>query len=357
MSSRRTAENANSRGRLASTRASSFNRVRGSRRLENIASVSRSSGLEKDGDALKDLRTQEEYRQFIQGKLDSFWARPAHSSDQQSQEIRENILILFRECTLHISAVELDFPGGKLREGIVASKRNDRFSVQVYETSLYLSTIFDNTRQLGSVLAYFIPNRPDTDPTEALSFHTQSANAVLVALVNQLVLGYPSQNACRRSVHAIPGNVLPRASRRWILDLLSSLWARNFSKFEKLTRQTTFIPLIESSSLTTGLGGMSISDSSAIIMPDHDLAEEALCHAIDALRLRVRNSAWKILCSSYRELACHSNSETRDWLVRSLVLAEDHSALEEWLEEKKKAGHVRPKEGVEGRWIVCKVSQ
>ncbi|KAJ6585326.1 hypothetical protein B0H19DRAFT_1109218 [Mycena capillaripes] len=38
------------------------------RKMEHIASVSRSSGLEKDGDALKNFDVQDEYRTFIQGQ-------------------------------------------------------------------------------------------------------------------------------------------------------------------------------------------------------------------------------------------------------------------------------------------------
>lgn len=47
--------------------------------------------------------------------------------------------------------------------------------------------------------------------------------------------------------------------------------------------------------------------------------------------------------------------------MRSLCLANVNAdsdgdvRLEEWLEEKGKEGHVRRKEGVQGRWIICKV--
>ncbi|KIK69714.1 hypothetical protein GYMLUDRAFT_34114 [Collybiopsis luxurians FD-317 M1] len=365
MSSWRNTDNSTGRGRTQSLRGS---RARGSwsrrgrgnsaavtnlQRLENIASVSRSGGLEKDGDALKDPNTQEEYRQFIQDKLNSFWARSVHSSEQsdrQSREVQENILILFR----------------KLREGIVSSKRNDSFSNEVYETSLYLATLFDNPRQLGSVLPYFIPHPVDSSSSEPFLLRPQSMYTTLIALINQLILGYPSQSAYRRSFYTMPNSVLPRSSesRSWISSVSSSLWSRNFHRFEKLTRQSYFLSYLNDTSLSTDLNRLSISDSSNNLTLNGDLARKALCHAVDVLRAKVRDSTWAVLRSSYRELACHANSGTRNWLVRSLALTVDHSenmsdtspALDSWLEEKRLVGHVRPKEGVEGRWIICRVS-
>ncbi|EAU86223.2 hypothetical protein CC1G_03434 [Coprinopsis cinerea okayama7 len=67
-------------------------------RMELMASVSRSSGLERDGDDLKNYNIQQEYREFIQGKLDGFSKRyplEIRSADKQRIEAQENLLILF----------------------------------------------------------------------------------------------------------------------------------------------------------------------------------------------------------------------------------------------------------------------
>ncbi|KAF9077467.1 hypothetical protein BDP27DRAFT_1253367, partial [Rhodocollybia butyracea] len=303
------------------------------RRLENIASVSRSSGLEKDGDALKDLKTQEEYRDFIQNKLESYWKHP-------TRELEENLLILFR----------------KLREGIVSSKRNDSFSTEVNESSLYLATLFNSPRQLGSILPHFV--------THPSTFQSSSVNAILAVLLNQLILSYPSQTLYRQSLYPISKSFFQTSSKtyNWITNISSSLSTRNFSKFEKLTRRSSFASILEDStpeSLSDGLGALSISSSNQT--PNRELARKALYHAVQLLRARVRDSVWSIIRSSYRELSCNADSGTRDWLIRSLFLntadSEDDSgiSLDNWLEQKEVEGHIRPKENIAGRWIVRKV--
>ncbi|KAI0036576.1 hypothetical protein K488DRAFT_82015 [Vararia minispora EC-137] len=88
--------------------------------FELIASVSRSGGIDKDGDALKDPRIQEGYQDFIKSKLDEYWIQypPDRSSnmdasDKAKLEKEGNLLIQVR----------------KLREGIYAARRRDAFSV------------------------------------------------------------------------------------------------------------------------------------------------------------------------------------------------------------------------------------
>ncbi|EJF63242.1 hypothetical protein DICSQDRAFT_145501 [Dichomitus squalens LYAD-421 SS1] len=121
--------------------------------MELIASVSRSSGLEKDGDALRDARVQEEYRTFIQGKLDDYWKRYPLSSyadlgsedadaARSRKENQENLLILLR----------------KLREGLLSIKRKDAFALEVYETSLYLAVLFKSPVQTTSALSHIFPD-------------------------------------------------------------------------------------------------------------------------------------------------------------------------------------------------------
>ncbi|KAJ3986838.1 hypothetical protein F5890DRAFT_1551900 [Lentinula detonsa] len=323
-----------SQGRGASTRNT------GNRRLETIASVSRSSGVEKGGDALKDFRTQEEYRDFIQEKLDLFWKR-SDLTEQQNREIQENLLILFR----------------KLREGIVASQRNDAFMNEVYETSLCLATLSDNSRQLDSILSYFLQHSSETNdkisPQQSCSLY-----AIIIALLNQLVLSYPSQTSYRKSIQSIPSSLLQPSSKshRWITNLSLSLWSNNFCRFDKLTRQP-FLDSVFSELLPDLLSAefTSLSISSRPIKADRDLVRNAFHHAVDRLRVRVRNSAWTIIRSSYRELSCNAESETREWLIRSLALdasPQDSCSLDTWLAEKRVAGHIRPKEGIDGRWII-----
>ncbi|KAI0712445.1 hypothetical protein C8Q76DRAFT_797292 [Earliella scabrosa] len=126
----------------------------GKRQMELIASVSRSSGLEKDGDALRDPKIQEEYRAYIQDKVDEYWkkypflspCRSGASEDAESRrnrkEMEENLLILFR----------------KLREGLLSTQRRDAFALEVYETSLHLSILFKSPAQTTSTLSHLLPD-------------------------------------------------------------------------------------------------------------------------------------------------------------------------------------------------------
>ncbi|KAJ6611431.1 hypothetical protein B0H10DRAFT_1809488 [Mycena sp. CBHHK59/15] len=271
------------------------------RKMEHIASVSRSSGLEKDGDALTEFQVQEEYREFIQGKFSHIWLNYA----------------------------------GKLREGIVSSKRTDKFALEVYETSLYLATLSDSPRHVSSVI-----------PALASYFHLPSKEpnlncipAILICLLHHLVAAYPSQREFHSYLASVPTSFFPTdsAERTWISALSSSIRARNYAKIDKLT-QLSALPA----------GGAS-----------RELARMAFYHVVDALRAKTREMAWTVMRAAYRELWCQSDSDTQDWLVCSLGLRSGipggHDIdLDEWLERESGLGHVRKKEGVDGRWILCR---
>ncbi|KAI0754748.1 hypothetical protein C8Q80DRAFT_1140737 [Daedaleopsis nitida] len=192
----------------------------GKRHMELIASVSRSSGLEKDGDALRDPNVQEEYRAFIQGKVDEYWKRypwryPRDTSDEapdarrNRKEMEENLMILFR----------------KLREGLLSVQRRDVFALEVYETSLYLSVLFKSPVQTTSTLSHLFPDlyvrKHTSKPPSSISVPqgsqratsgSESASALgdhgsttaiprsalattLTFLLHQLVQAFPSQIA------------------------------------------------------------------------------------------------------------------------------------------------------------------
>ncbi|KAF8882027.1 hypothetical protein CPB84DRAFT_225698 [Gymnopilus junonius] len=51
-----------------------------------MASVSRSSGLEKDGDDLKNYNAQEEYRRFIQEKVDNIFENHRRTSFESPKQ-------------------------------------------------------------------------------------------------------------------------------------------------------------------------------------------------------------------------------------------------------------------------------
>ena len=125
----------------------------------------------------------------------------------------------------------------------------------------------------------------------------------------------------------------------------------NYAKFENLSRKISILEVIGES--TTTLDGNECQF--------HALGTRALLVLVESLRRKAGDSAWDTIRSAYRELSCDPTSlGTKTWLRRSLcldsVVLDDFSCeIESWLEQKLPLGHVRRKEGVEGRWIICKV--
>lgn len=228
--------------------------------------------------------------------------------------------------------------------------------LSVYETSLFLAILFDSPRQTTTILSHLIPDIYSTLSTPP------SCLVVIISLIHHLVAAYPSQVTFRQHLHTLPSSLLPldSESRVWITSLASNLRSLNYSKFEKLTRPSSFSPLFDvthkQDHRTSTLHSIDCLHSSA------DLANRALHVLIDSLRTKAREKSWHVIRSAYRELACHPGSgDTQDWLERSLALSSiipaacESTALHEWLEKKSREGQVKQKDGAEGRWIICKV--
>ncbi|KAJ7451647.1 hypothetical protein FB451DRAFT_1283878 [Mycena latifolia] len=315
------------------------------RKMEHIASVSRSSGLEKDGDALTSFDVQDEYREFIQGKLNDLWKRyPQHPTETEAEsrqriDAQENVLILFR----------------KLREGIISSKRVGRFTLEVYETSLYLAVLFDSPRHISPVipalLSYF--QLPSTEP------HPHCVHTVLVCLLHRLVAEYPSQREFHSQLASVPKGFFPDESpaRVWITSLAGCIRARNYTKIDKITQLSALPADDVGISPADKMAALSLSPGS-----DWELQRKALYHLVDSLREKTREMAWTVMRAAYRELSCQVDPQldTRSWLGRSLGLlggvpGASNLDLDQWLERESGLGHVRKKDGVDGRWIVCKL--
>ncbi|KAJ9125390.1 hypothetical protein QFC22_000350 [Naganishia vaughanmartiniae] len=132
------------------------------------------------GYSLKDFAIQQKYRKWIQAKLDDYEKRfPEYHSVQidatakEALEIMNNILIYFPAEILDL---------GKLREGLIASRRLDEFAIEVYETSALYAIKARNHPQIISSLSVLVPNaytvaarsqRTTTDAQAALSERLQ----------------------------------------------------------------------------------------------------------------------------------------------------------------------------------------
>ncbi|KAF9242634.1 hypothetical protein BU15DRAFT_43837 [Melanogaster broomeanus] len=306
--------------------------------MEHIASVSRSSGLEKDGDSLKNRVVQEQYRAFIDDKLKTFWdlymsdssKSLTESGKRQKKDSQENILILFR----------------KLREGLSSSGRRDGFTLEAYETSLHLSVIFDSTVQTTSILSHLVPDiYPKLTTRQPFRLAT-----MLILLLHHLVTSYPSQRTYFEQIRQITPNYLerPSAAYSWISAVAQSLRTSNFVQFEQLSHPDAFdylLPPPRPRSNPKDTGAFS------------DLPKDAVYALISRLRSKAREKAWIVVRNAYRELS--SSDETRSWLGRHLFFDSFGSEVtvvrfDEWMQQRHRDGHLRPKEGAEGRWMVCK---
>ena len=130
---------------------------------------------------------------------------------------------------------------------------------------------------------------------------------------------------------------------------------RNYAKFENLSGKKSVLEVIRESTTDDE------NEHELQFHANSDLGTRALLFLVDSLRRKAGDSAWDTIRSAYRELSCDPTSlGTKTWLRRSLcldsvVLDDSSSEIESWLEQKLPLGHVRRKEGVEGRWIICKV--
>lgn len=354
--------------------------------MDYIPSVSRSSGTDKDGDSLKDFRVQEAYLEFINGKLTVFWeeclSEPVcqnESAKRKRVESQTNVLILFR----------------KLREGLLSSGRNDQFALEVYETSLYLSIMFESSVGMldtTSILARLVPGmyttivRPlQSSQSQSTSQSSASLTAILM-LLHTLVITYPSQRAYFDTLKSIPECILDRKSETygWVRAVARCLGRCDFVEFEKLTRGSSVFDLVAS------VGGDSKRDSnihvhSTSVSNSHlrktapnaqaipsrhtlDLARTAFRVLLSRLRAKARGRAWVVFRSAYREIS--EGDEVKRWLERYLALESvEGVALEgtesvpgtgkipfdEWIRERERDGHIGRKEGAVGKWVVCKL--
>ncbi|KAI9508877.1 hypothetical protein F5148DRAFT_997399, partial [Russula earlei] len=305
--------------------------------FEHVPSISRSSGLGRDGDTLKDHGFQDGYREFLQNKLDAYWKRygsPLNSAgpDSQKCEVESNILIQFR----------------KLREGISSSRRHDQFAIEVYETSFRLSIIFHSHAQTTSIISPLLPDLylSVTPPSQASSL------TVLLASLHSLERHYPSQRAFFDLIKSLPPSFTPRDDHQvWLRELSCSLRRSGYSQFRRLTQTATLARLATSETY-----------NDAPLPSGPDLTLLALQTLVTSLRDHFRLSIWSTVRGAYREFVLPL-SDTTGWLSAVLLLEpdtgrqgarkdDDHDRVQLWFNSRESLGEVVRKDGTDGRWAV-----
>lgn len=218
----------------------------------------------------------------------------------------------------------------------------------VYETSLYLSVIFDSPVQTTSVLSRLVPDIYSASSAP----QPFRLTTILILLLHQLVISFPSQQPYLDQIKHLVPNLLerPSAAYLWISALARSLRTSNFVQFEKLSHPDAFEHLLPSS---RSIPSSNIKTTTVF----RDLPRNAILALVSQLRLKARDETWRVVRNAYRELS--SSDETQMWLGKRLFFDSFGSEatvvrFDEWVRERCRDGQLRPKEGVEGRWMVCK---
>lgn len=175
---------------------------------------------------------------------------------------------------------------------------------------------------------------------------------ILILLLHRLVVSFPSQQKYLDQIRYLVPNLLERSSATylWISTLARSLRTLNFIQFERLSHPDAFEHLLPSS---RPIPSSKVMATTAF----HDLPRVAVNALVSRLRLKARDEAWMVVRNAYRELS--SSDETQTWLGKRLFFDSFGSEatvvrFDEWVRERCRNGQLRPKEGVEGRWLVCK---
>ncbi|KAI0647848.1 hypothetical protein C8Q79DRAFT_534888 [Trametes meyenii] len=340
---------------------------------------------------LRDPNVQEEYRAFIQTKVDDYWKRyprrnvpgrgsgdrgPGPGTERHRKETEENLLILFR----------------KLREGLLSAQRRDAFALEAYETSLHLSVLFRSPVQTTSTLSHLFPAFyvPDAHPILSPSASTSTTyvphapspsapppstprtalSSTLIFLLHHLVSSYPSQLAFHTQLrqlhpelqqllralgppsrtpsapasasatsppHVIHASPSPPAeggrhasAHAWLADLARCLRRRNYARLDALAQRGAFERFVaDDASSTSGRVAARADD------PPNGLALEAVGTLVESLVGLARGTAWSVLRTAYREVnlratvpaGAPSGETTAAWLARSLVLSSNFTDI------------------------------
>ncbi|EKM51603.1 uncharacterized protein PHACADRAFT_261845 [Phanerochaete carnosa HHB-10118-sp] len=225
---------------------------------------------------------------------------------------------------------------------------------------MYLSILFSSPKDTASVVSHLIPGMYKTRS----SLPETCSMAVTASLLYYLVTAYPSQSRYFEHLGLIPKALLRETTRKWLRELTRALRQHDYARTEQLAGRGAM-----EIALGIDTAGIPTSNEPQSGSPP-DLAIEALYDLLDSLRSRARDTTWTILRSAYRELSCPKPSNvpasiiTRNWLLQSLLLRsvashcdkrDDESLLDTWIQERVSRAELRPKDGAEGRWIVCKV--
>lgn len=258
---------------------------------------------------------QETYRRWIDEKLLEY-ERKGDVGSERSKLDREDIIRRLR----------------KLREGLLASNRDDAFATEVYETSLYLAAAYGVSDQVTAVSAQILPPSRILSPKASAKI-TQDRNVrgatLFLIMLHHLRLATLSASSLQWVVvalsHPFVTHNLSDSHLCWLKQVVMAWRCGNHHKIWNLTSNQT-LDTILLPSLTQGPRGR------------REMA--AFVAEAEGFRCRVREMAWKVTVTAYRE-------ESEPWLLRSLSLASDDTS---WISTKQKTQEALLVPGDKPRW-------
>lgn len=229
--------------------------------------------------------------------MEDYWKKhpDLESITTHQKSNQENLLISLRVCFLS-SRCPYTYKNrqGKLREGIISSKRDDFFASEVYKTSLLHSIIFQAPdAHIAAIASYpIIFSSQDHDIRSVIGLHK-------VMLTN--------------------GKCACEDVDDWIAAIGRYMRVNNYFRVDELLSR--HCP-----------NGILFSDT---------LMEKAIWSIASRMRTRIRNRTINVLCVAYRQ-------GPDSWLRQVLMLSEKDSS---WLASAEKDSRIKRKDGFDHTWL------
>lgn len=234
---------------------------------------------------------------------------------------------------------------------------------KVYETSAFLSVVFDKPDQASPILATLLrevypkfqggapetkiasslqklnlssgvtPGGPSAGPADPTEEVYRRNTVVFLHLLDLLVTHYPSQSLLQSSLRVRRENSIPA----FVSSLASSARRGNYIAVARLLEDSN--PLL----------------SVAMKTCDANPGRQAIHRQLNALREKVRPDAWRALRVTYREV--NLNEDGAAWLSRQLLLDSTSAstgieAVQIWMASRAEKGETAVKVGT--RWTLTR---
>ncbi|KZT57472.1 hypothetical protein CALCODRAFT_483149 [Calocera cornea HHB12733] len=304
-------------------------------RMERLAMISRSGGSDDDNDTLKDFKIQEDFQEYIDKHISAYQAANAFppplnddgtSSLSPSQlETLTNILIMLR----------------KLREGILASQRVDRFAVEAYEMSARLAVYCQEDKALSSVFGHLVPDLYD-EADEAM------LTTGLLYLTTGTTPAAPNPNG------ALVTSNRDEFTAVYLLHLLHTAYPSQqdfLSRLKDLSPPTSATFQLVAVTAAYVRRGNFWALSQLVLRPS-PIRSDLVQRMLIVILAKTRSRTWATLKAAYMQLQL----DRGNWLC-SVLGFEKAATVEVFMKERAKQGEVVKKDATVPTWTIQKAAK